>query len=150
MDTLHTRLHTCFRALLCSGAALALSCGVAVAADAGGGPSQRTVYQQRQPDGTLLITDRIPYGGEDQVIEQTWSFPAEDPAQSAARRAELRAERDAVSERLNRMIAHRERLDAELAMTRMRLASERAWRESERAWRERHAVPPVYVAPSRR
>ncbi|WP_119155044.1 hypothetical protein [Caldimonas tepidiphila] len=115
-------LHTRSRALLCSGAVLALACGSVAAADPGG-PSHRTVYQQRQPDGTLLLTDRIPYGGEDNVLEQTWTFPAEDPAVAAARRAELRAAHDAVNERLNRLVMHRERVDAELAMERMRLAS---------------------------
>ena len=143
-------MHTLFTrpgALLCSGV-LALACNVALAADPGAGTPHHTVYQHRQPDGTLLLTDRIPYGGEDNILEQTWSFPVEDPAVAAARRAELRAEHDAITERLHRMIAQRERLAAEQQMERMRLSSFRAWREAE--WQHPHAPRPVAAGLQRR
>lgn len=131
--------------MLCSGAILALACGTAVAADPGGGPTHRTVYQQRLPDGTILLTDRIPYGGEDNLLEQSWTFPAEDPSVQAAeiaRRAEARAAHDAVNERLNRMIVHRDRLAAEVEMERVRQAGARDWLEAER---ERHDLRPRAV-----
>lgn len=131
-------LHTRFSALLGAGLLLALAHGATLAADTGGASSLRGVYQQRLPDGSVLFTERPGPGSR---IERQWRFPAEDPAEAAARRAELRAESEAVSLRLQRLIEQRERLDAELAIERMRQAGLRAWLES-RADAPRAVVTP--------
>ncbi|MCW7539613.1 hypothetical protein OOT46_17350 [Aquabacterium sp. A7-Y] len=133
---------------------LAIAGWTAQAVAAGPAGGSQAIYQQRLPDGSILLTDRPGPGG---VIQRSWALPAEDPASAAARRAAGRSEAAETQERLQRSIELRQRLDAELELERLRrdqalavLSAERERAERERAERERSAEldrPAVVVVP---
>ncbi|UZD54761.1 hypothetical protein [Caldimonas aquatica] len=140
------------------------ACGWAVAllAAAGGsaaepvvpvtGRALTKVYQQRLPDGRVVLTDRpVPGGG---APERRWDFEPEDPAraaEAAAKREAASREAAEVNERIQRSIEHRERLQRDLELERLRreraLVELQAERERAARAREEVLTPPVLVVP---
>ena len=102
-------------------AALALPATAAV--DAAPTPSSArqatSIYQQRTADGRLVLTDRPSASA---VTERTWALEREDPAAARERAEAMRQRADAISERVQRRLDAQERLVAEVALERMRLA----------------------------
>ena len=77
------------------------------------------IYQQRDADGHIVLTDR-PVAKS--VTERTWQMSREDPAAAQQRALEVKREADAVSERVQRSIEAQLRRSAEEDLMRMRLA----------------------------
>ena len=81
--------------------------------------STAQIYQQRDADGHIVLTDR-PVAKS--VTERTWQMSREDPAAAQQRALEVKREADAVSERVQRSIEAQLRRSAEEDLMRMRLA----------------------------
>ncbi len=101
------------------------------------------IYQQRQKDGSILFTDRLPREGA--VTERSWAVQ-EDPPELAEKRRErarqeAREDAQAVNERVQRQIERERERETALALERIRLAQDQAQRDAElaRADRERAA-----------
>lgn len=103
-------------------------------------PSQE-ILRQRLPDGSIVFTDRPQSGGK---TEKRWNFEAEDPVAAAARRAELRSESEAVSERIARQQADERERELQAELARSRAAQAAAEREAALA-RAEATNPPSYV-----
>jgi hypothetical protein len=86
------------------------------AADGGG----TQVLLQRTPDGRVILTDRPLEGA---TTQRTWQVPREDPAAARDRSDRVRAEADAVSERIAKRMLAEEELAARRDLERMRLAA---------------------------
>jgi hypothetical protein len=81
--------------------------------------STAQIYQQRDADGHIVLTDR-PVAKS--VTERTWQMSHEDPAAAQQRALEVKREADAVSERVQRSIEAQLRRSSEEDLMRMRLA----------------------------
>jgi hypothetical protein len=97
---------------------------VAVLVGCAGGPAfadstSAQIYQQRDADGHIVLTDRP---AAKSVTERTWQMNREDPAAAQQRALEVKREADAVSERVQRSIEAQLRRSAEEDLMRMRLA----------------------------
>lgn len=115
--------------------------GPALAGDAGAGAMQ-TVYQQRLPDGRVVLSDRPAPGA---VIERDWVFEPEDPAQAAARREAAEARHRATEERARQAAVERERLQHQLELERLRREQLALQMELERERLARPADPPPVI-----
>jgi len=76
------------------------------------------IFQQRTPDGSILLTDQPSPGAK---TERSWQVTAPDRAAERQRAIDVKAEANLVSERIQRSIDHQRRADDEAQ--RMRLAS---------------------------
>lgn len=126
--------------------------GLACASGQAGEPAAtRSIYQQRLPDGRILLTDRP---GAGTPVQRTWTVPVEPPldaqaqAEAQARRAASQAEAEAVNERIRQSLERQRQLETELEIERLRreqaaatLAAERERAARERAERERMVRP---------
>ena len=81
--------------------------------------STAQIYQQRDADGHIVLTDRP---AAKSVTERTWQMSREDPAAAQQRALEVKREADAVSERVQRSIEAQLRRSSEEDLMRMRLA----------------------------
>jgi hypothetical protein len=116
----------------------------------------KSIYLQRQKDGSVLFTDRPPESGA--TPERTWTVPAEDPNEVArqreAARQESRRETEAINERVQRQLDRQQDRENALALERLRLQQAQAQRDAEaaRADLERaRATPPIiFVVPGQR
>lgn len=93
---------------------------VATTASASSGSASTAVYQQRLPDGRVVLTDRPARPG---VTERRWEFESENPARAAAAAARRQAasqEAAQVNERIQRAIEHQQRLQRDLEIERLR------------------------------
>lgn len=97
------------------------------------------IYQQRNADGSVLLTDRPSAGA---VTQRTWRLAPEDPG-AAQRRESARLEAAEVSRRIGRKLESDDRRAQELTLARMRAAELQARREAEVA----EAQPLWLVAP---
>jgi hypothetical protein len=91
------------------------------------------VYQQRLPDGSMVLSDRAVPGAQ---VQRTWQTWREDPAtvqERQERRERMQREAQAVSERIQRSIEQREQAAARAENERLRFALSEAEREAERA-----------------
>ena len=116
--------------VLASFAALALGSAPASAREEVQGPD---VYQQRMPDGTVVLSDHPVPGA---TIQRTWQTWQEDPAtarERQERRERMEREAQAVSERIQRGIEQREQATARSENERLRAALAQAERDAERA-----------------
>lgn len=77
------------------------------------------IYQQRTADGRILLTDRPSAVA---TTERSWQLKAEDPAASRQRALDVKAEAQAVTERVQRSIDQQRYAMVE----EMRLSNERA------------------------
>jgi hypothetical protein len=78
------------------------------------------VLLQRTPDGRVILTDRPLEGA---TTQRTWQVPHEDPAAARDRGERVRAEADAVSERIAKRMLAEEEMAARRDLERMRLAA---------------------------
>jgi hypothetical protein len=86
------------------------------------------VLLQRTPDGRVILTDR-PLDGA--TTQRTWQVPREDAAAARDRSERMRAEADAVSERISRRMLAEEEMAARRETERLRLAALETRREAE-------------------
>jgi hypothetical protein len=77
------------------------------------------IYQQRDADGHIVLTDRP---AAKSVTERTWQMSREDPAAAERRALEVKREAAAVSERVQKTIDAQLRRSSEEDLMRMRLA----------------------------
>jgi hypothetical protein len=106
----------------------------------------RTIYQQRRPDGSIVLSDRPATGNK---TERQWTVEAEDPATANARRDASRAESERVTERIQRSLDQQAERDAALESQRLKTqqaADERRAREERQASNEPTAI---VVVPNR-
>ncbi|AKJ31781.1 hypothetical protein [Caldimonas brevitalea] len=110
--------------------------------------AEQAIYQQRLPDGQVVITDRPVPGA---VILKTWNVPTDDPAQAAARRAAAQQEAAQTAERVQRNLESRQQLDTQLEIERLRRDQAQAElaAERERSARAQAESQPVWVVPGR-
>jgi len=83
-------------------------------------PSTSTsqIYQQRGPDGSIVLTDRP---SPTALTQRTWQVEREDPVAARQRARDLRLEAEAVSERVQRrMDAQQRLLEADMERARAR------------------------------
>ena len=116
--------------VLASIGVLALGSGPAFAREEMQGPE---VYQQRLPDGSVVLSDHPVAGAQ---IQRTWQTWQEDPAiarERLERRERMQREAQAVSERIQRGIDQREQAAARSENERLRFALSEAERDVERA-----------------
>ena len=74
------------------------------------------IFQQRTPDGSILLTDQPSPGAK---TERSWQVNAQDRAAERQRAIDVKAEANLVSERIQRSIDSQRRADEE---ARMRMA----------------------------
>jgi len=110
--------------------------GVAQAQDNAGGETR--IYQQRDANGRIVLTDR-PIPGA--VTQRTWQSTPEDAAAAARRREQARLDAQATSERIQRQLDAERQRDLELSLARARLAA------AERTAQAEAAARPVTVYP---
>lgn len=94
------------------------------------------VYQQRLPDGSVVLSDRPVPGAQ---VQRTWQTWQEDPAtvrERLERRERMQREAEAVSERIQRGIEQREQAAARSENERLRFALDQAERDAQRAQAE--------------
>jgi hypothetical protein len=106
----------------------------------------RTIYQQRRPDGSIVLSDRPATGNK---TERQWTVEAEDPATANARRDASRAESERVTERIQRSLDQQAERDAALESQRLKTqqaADERRAREERQASNE---PTTIVVVPNR-
>jgi len=102
------------------------------------------VYQQRLPDGRVVLSDRPVQGAQ---IQRTWQTWQEDPAtarERLERRERMQREAQAVSERIQRGIEQREQAAARSESERLRFALAQAERDAEQARAERYEGTAVW------
>lgn len=133
--------------LLGLAAAVLLSPGGAIAAEPSSARPQGAVigdqiYQQRLPDGRVVLTDRPMEGAP---VQRMWGVMREDPVAASRRSEQVRQEAQAVSERIERRIEGQQRQleQSEADRLRLRLAEARREAEAQRQASARTAV--VYV-----
>src|SRR5215471_998745 len=88
---------------------------LAIAAESGG----TQVLLQRTPDGRVILTDRPLEGA---TTQRTWLVPHEDAAAARERSERVRAESEAVSERIGKRLLQEQELAERAQTERMRLA----------------------------
>ena len=119
------------RSLVPSLASFALLPLLVAAVPASAATGTALIVQQRLSDGRLLLTDNPVRGA---TTERSWVMRTEDPAVAQRRAAEVSAEAQQVSERIQRMLDEQRRADEESARTRVAaLAMERQAQRSEEA-----------------
>ena len=121
--------------VLASFGILALGSAPAFAREEIQGPE---VYQQRLPDGSVVLSDRPVQGAQ---IQRTWQTWQDDPAtvrERQERRERMQREAQAVSERIQRGIEQREQAAAQSESERLRFALDQAQRDAEQARAERY------------
>ena len=103
---------------------LVLGAALAAAGPASFAATEATtqIYQQRTADGRILLTDRPSAVA---TTERSWQLKAEDPAASRQRALDVKAEAQAVTERVQRSIDSQRYAMVE----EMRINSERAARQ---------------------
>jgi hypothetical protein len=90
-------------------------------------------------DGRVLLTDQPVRGA---TTERSWQLPVDDPAVARQRAADVSAEAERVSERIQRMIEQDRRADEERERTRLaRLAIERDRQRDEEPYYVASVVP---------
>jgi len=119
--------------------ALALGAAPVLAREEIEGPE---VYQQRTPDGRIVLTDHPLEGAK---VQRTWQTWHEDPAVARERRLRMQREAEAVSERIQRRIDLQEQAAARSETDRLRIALVEAERDARRARDERDAATLVVV-----
>jgi hypothetical protein len=115
-------------------------------AAAGSAPQARTIYQQRRPDGSIVLSDRPATGMK---TERQWAVEPEDPATANARRDASRAESERVTERIQRSLDQQAERNAALEAQRLKAqqaADERKAREERQASNE---PTTIVVVPNR-
>jgi hypothetical protein len=80
------------------------------------GPAPVEIYLQRASDGRVVLTDRP---SPTAVTERSWQVEREDPEAARRRALEMQREAAAVSDRIQRRIDDRKRLEAELDESRL-------------------------------
>ena len=118
--------------------------------------STKSIYLQRQKDGSVLFTDRPAASGV--APERTWTVPADDPRvaeqKREAARQESRRETQAINERVQRQLERQQERDDALVLERLRLQQAQAQRDAEAARaeleRERASPPLIVVVPTHR
>ena len=85
------------------------------------------VYQQRLPDGSVVLSDRPVQGAQ---VQRTWQTWQEDPTTVRER---MQREAQAVSERIQRSIEQRDQAAAQSESERLRFALDQAQRDAEQA-----------------
>jgi hypothetical protein len=100
------------------------------------------VYQQRTPDGRIVLSDHPLEGA---TVQRTWQTWHEDPAVARERRLRMQREAEAVSERIQRRIERQEQAAARSEADRLRVALAEAERDAARARAERDAATLVVV-----
>jgi len=121
--------------------ALALGQAPAFAREEIQGPQ---VYQQRLPDGSVVLSDSALPGAQ---VQRTWQTWREDPAtvqERQERRERMQREAEAVSERIQRGIEQREQAAARAENERRRSALSEAERDAERARAQRYEGTAVW------
>jgi hypothetical protein len=98
---------------------VALVIGAAYGAAVADTSTTAQIYQQREADGRLVLTDRP---SATAVTERTWKVDREDPVAARQRALDVRREADAVSERIQRSIESQQRRASEEDLLRLRLA----------------------------
>ena len=119
-------------------------------------PGTKSIYLQRQKDGSVLFTDRPPAPGG--AAERTWTVPADDPNSAElkreAARQESRRETQAINERVQRQLERQQERNDALVLERLRLQQAQAQRDAETARaeraQERTSPPVIVVVPSHR
>jgi hypothetical protein len=119
--------------------ALALGAAPALAREEIEGPE---VYQQRTPDGRIVLSDHPVEGAK---VQRTWQTWQEDPQAARERRLRIQREAEAVSQRIQRRIDLQEQAAARSETDRLRMALVEAERDAERARAERDAAALVVV-----
>jgi hypothetical protein len=119
--------------------ALALGAAPASAREEIEGPE---IYQQRTPDGRIVLSDHPLEGA---TVQRTWQTWQEDPVVGRERRLRMQREAEAVSERIQRRIERQEQAAARSEADRLRLALVEAERDAARARAERDAATLVVV-----
>jgi hypothetical protein len=89
---------------------------VAAAAPQPAAAATTAVVQQRLSDGRILLTDRPVRGA---TTERSWQMTNDDPAAARQRAADVRAEAQQVSERIQRMLDQERRADIERERSRL-------------------------------
>jgi hypothetical protein len=102
--------------------------GVSAVEERTSGVSQ--IYQQRNADGSVLLTDR-PVAGA--ATLRVWQISAEDVVAASERRQRARAEASAVSERIQHQIDSEQQREHEIALARLQLARAETSLAAERA-----------------
>lgn len=113
----------------------------ALAQGAAGGTQ---IYQQRLPDGRIVISDRPEAGA---TTQRSWQFAPEDAQAAALRRDAARREAQAVTERIQRQLDDQQERDERRELERLRLAEAQARLEAERARAESSRQPTVVHVP---
>jgi Domain of unknown function (DUF4124) len=103
------------------------------------------IYQQRDADGRIVLTDR-PLAGA--VTQRIWRPAPEDAAAARQRREAARLEAQAVSERIERALEAQRQRDHELALQRVQLADAQARLAAERVRAEAAARATVVFVPN--
>jgi len=137
---------------LCLAASLADARAAAAPPPAGAGDADapaaaRRIYQQRLPDGRVVLTDRPQ---REATTERTWTAPPEDAVAAQARREEARLAAVAVDERIGRQIEAQRQRELALDIERMRLSAAQAAAQAERARLEESLQPVAVVIPGYR
>ena len=114
--------------------ALALGAAPALAREEIEGPE---IYQQRTPDGRIVLSDHPVEGAQ---VQRTWHTWHEDPEVARERRMRMQREADAVSERIRRRIELQQQAAARSEADRLRMALVEAERDAQRARDERDAA----------
>lgn len=119
---------------------LACACGSALAQQ-----QETRIYQQRDPNGNLILTDRPAAGAQ---TERAWRFAAEDADAARGRREQALREVQAINERLDRQLAQQRQQEHEIELARMRLAETRMRLDAQRRDDEALAAAyPIAIGP---
>lgn len=105
---------------------------------------QRSIVQQRLPDGRVIFTDRPQPGAR---TERRWDYTPEDPVAAEARRAAAQREAEAVNARIARQLAEDRERERQLELVRAQEAQAAAEREAARARAEAAQPPPIVTGP---
>lgn len=123
---------------------------VAVALGAGGvalpafAQGSTQIYQQRLPDGRIVISDRPDASAKTQ---RTWEFAPEDAQAAQRRRDEARREAQAVTDRIQQQLDEQQQRDERRELERLRLAEAQARLDAERARAEAARQPTIVQVP---
>jgi hypothetical protein len=109
-------------------ASLVIAAFVAAPAMAAADGGSTQVLLQRTPDGRVILTDRPLEGA---TTQRTWQVPREDATAARERSERVRAEADAVSERISKRLLAEEEIAARRELERMRLAAVDTRREAD-------------------
>jgi hypothetical protein len=123
-------------------AALAVCAGISTAAAEQAPSRMSQIYQQRTPDGRIVLSDRPTPGVP---IQRSWSIVGEDPVAARERSEKVRLEAQAVSERIQRALdLDRQRTDA-TEVERLRRSLAEARRDAEIAREAARETSVVYL-----